>query len=266
MQSPPTPVAIYVRLSQDRTGAGLGVARQEKECRDWVKGRPEFEVRRVYADNDLSASTGKPRPQYQALLEAIRSGEVEAVVAWHTDRLHRSLIELEEYIEAGAYTYTVTAGLLDLATPAGRMIARQMGAVAKYEVEQKSERQKAKNRQMAASGAMPAGGPVPFGYERDRVTVHPERGRLIRDAYRALLTGDSLGSVIRAWNASGHTAPRGGRWTYSTVRGVLLRPLNAGLVLHAGAVLPGIRGNWEPLVVMPSQVVQPGDGWTATEG
>lgn len=248
MQTASTPTAIYVRLSQDRTGAGLGVGRQEKECRELVDGMPGFEVRRVYIDNDVSASTGKSRPQYEAMLEAIHTGEVEAVAAWHTDRLHRSPLELEAYIEAGAPTYTVTAGPIDLATAAGRMAARTFGAVAKYEVEQKSERQKSKNRQVAASGAMPAGGPIPFGYEPDRMAVHAVRGRLIRDAYRALLAGESLGSVIRKWNASEHTAPRGGLWSYSTVRGVLQRPLNAGLVFYDGAVLPEIRGVWEPLV------------------
>lgn len=248
MQNTTTPVGIYVRLSQDRAGDGLGVARQEQECRELVARMPGHEVRRVFVDNDVSASNGKPRPQYRAMLDTVRRGEIKAVVCWHTDRLHRSPLELEEYIDLGAPTYTVKAGALDLATPAGRAMARQLGVFAKFEVEQKSERQKSKNLQWARSGALPAGGAVPFGYNDDRRTVHPERGQMIRDAYRALLAGESLGSVIRTWNASGHPAPRGGAWTYSTVRGVLLRPLNAGLVFYDGAVLPDVKPLWEPLV------------------
>jgi DNA invertase Pin-like site-specific DNA recombinase len=62
------------------------------------------------------------------------------VLAWHTDRLHRSPKELETYIDLceprGVVTRTVRAGELDLATASGRMVARQLGAVARYESEQ----------------------------------------------------------------------------------------------------------------------------------
>jgi site-specific DNA recombinase len=241
-----TPTAIYVRLSQDKLGDGLGVQRQETECMELAR-RMGLTVVDVYSDNDTSATSGKPRPGYLRMLADIKAGRIEAVVAWHTDRLHRSPIELEDYINAGALTYTVQAGPLDLATASGRMAARTYGAVAKYEVEQKAERQKAKNRQSAQQGRMPSG-PLPFGYNDDRQTVHPEQGAMIREAYKALLGGASLGSVIKAWNASEHRAPRGGRWTYSTVRGVLLRAMNAGLVQYDGVVLAGVAGLWEPLV------------------
>jgi site-specific DNA recombinase len=57
-------------------------------------------VAEVFADNDLSAYSRKRRPRYRAMLEAIRCGRIGAVLAWHTDRLHRSPIEMEEYISA----------------------------------------------------------------------------------------------------------------------------------------------------------------------
>jgi len=51
-------------------------------------------------DNDVSAFSGVARPAYLELLERIRDGSADAVVAWHPDRLHRSLRELEEFITA----------------------------------------------------------------------------------------------------------------------------------------------------------------------
>src|SRR5437588_10523727 len=91
--------AIYCRISLDRAGAGLGVTRQEQDCRalaerlDWpVVGKP-------YVDNDVSAYSGKPRPQWQRLLGDIESEAVDAVICWHVDRLTRSPRELEDVIE-----------------------------------------------------------------------------------------------------------------------------------------------------------------------
>ncbi len=55
-------------------------------------------------------------------------------------------------------THTVRAGLLDLSTPSGRMVARQLGAVAQYESEHKSDRVR-RARLQAAQHGEPQGGP-----------------------------------------------------------------------------------------------------------
>jgi site-specific DNA recombinase len=136
---------VYCRISRDRIGAGLGVDRQETDCRQLAE-RLGWQVVGVHVDNDLSASNGKPRPGYTALLGGLEAGRGDAVLVWHTDRLHRRPIELEHYIgmcEArGIPTMTVQAGPLDLATPSGRMVARMLGSAARFETEHASERQR----------------------------------------------------------------------------------------------------------------------------
>ena len=59
--------AIYCRISQDRAGAGLGVTRQQDDCRALCERRG-WEVIDVYADNDVSAYSGKVRPAWQRLI------------------------------------------------------------------------------------------------------------------------------------------------------------------------------------------------------
>ncbi|MCA1835805.1 MAG: recombinase family protein, partial [Actinobacteria bacterium] len=136
--------AIYCRISRDREGAGLGVERQEQDCRE-LADRLGWTVTAVHTDNDVSAYSGKPRPGYKALLADLEAGRADAVLAWHTDRLHRSPTELETYIAAcevrGVPTHCVKAGVLDLSTASGRMTARITGAVARHEVEHMIERQ-----------------------------------------------------------------------------------------------------------------------------
>ena len=109
----------------------MGVDRQEEDCRRLAEERG-LEVGEVYVDDDLSAYSGKPRPAYLRLLEDLRGGRFGTVIAWHTDRLHRSPLELEEYIkiceEQGVATVTCKAGHIDLETPSGRAVARTLGA------------------------------------------------------------------------------------------------------------------------------------------
>jgi len=53
----------------------------------------------TYIDDDVSAYSGKPRPEYRRLLDDMRAGTVDAVVVWHLDRLHRHPRELEEFFD-----------------------------------------------------------------------------------------------------------------------------------------------------------------------
>jgi len=105
--------AIYVRISSDRSGAGLGVARQEEDCRALCE-RLGWTAVLVYCDNDVSAYSGKPRPQWNQLQADIAAGLIDAVACWHVDRLTRSPRELEEVIDLhdkrGVMLATVTGG------------------------------------------------------------------------------------------------------------------------------------------------------------
>src|ERR1700761_9470309 len=96
----PTPqsVAIYARISKDSTGERLGVERQLEDCRK-LAHELGWTVGDEYVDNDVSAFSGKVRPEYRRMLDDLRARIRDAVIAHHTDRLHRSPTELEEYIE-----------------------------------------------------------------------------------------------------------------------------------------------------------------------
>ena len=237
-----TRAAIYCRISKDREGAGLGVQRQEQDCRE-LAAQLGWNVAHVFVDNDISAYSGKVRPQYRQLLEAMRSGAVKGVVAWHTDRLHRSPLELEEFIDVaesqGVTTQTVKSGEIDLSTPSGRAVARTLGAWARYESEHKSDRITRKKLELAQKGEF-SGGPVPFGWSKKKkelpVIVEAE-AKEIRQAITSAIAGASIGSLVRDFNERGVLTRRGQKWTSTAIRNLLLRPTNAGLSAYRGEIL-----------------------------
>jgi DNA invertase Pin-like site-specific DNA recombinase len=218
-----TTAAVYVRISQDREGAGLGLARQEEDCAA-LCDRLGWTVADVYADNDVSAYSGKTRPEWQRLLDDVKAGAVDAIAVWHVDRLTRSPVELEHVIDLadrhGLKLATVT-GDVDLATPTGRMIARILGATARQEAEHKGERQKRQRRQAAEAGKPNGGGTRPYGYEADRVTIVAKEAEIIREAARRAIAGESLSSISRDFAARGITTPKGGNWQPRTLRRLL---------------------------------------------
>jgi DNA invertase Pin-like site-specific DNA recombinase len=251
-----TRVAIYVRISQDRTGAGMKTKRQERLCREWIAAhRDGWNVVEVYSDNDVSATSRKPRPEYLRMLADIEAGKIDAIVCWHVDRLTRKPAELEHVIsmaeQHGLQLGTVT-GEVDLSTPTGRLVARIVGAAARQEIEHKSERQRAASDEAARNGKPWSGGPRPFGYDFDRVATKPDEAELIRLAAKRVLAGESLNSIVSEWNRDGVKTSTGGRWSRTALRLVLTSARISGRreVGREGSKLGDIvaDGLWESII------------------
>lgn len=237
-QDPADPqlACIYCRMSEDREGGGLGVDRQREDC-EALAAELGLTVIKVYTDNDLSAYSGKPRPDYEQMLGDLRNGLYGTVLAWHTDRLHRRPAELEEYIDVceprNVQTRTVKAGALDLTTATGRWQARQLGAMARYEVERMIERQRRARDQKVQRGEW-SGGPRPYGWETDGVTPIPQEIAIIREATDAILAGASIRSLAADLNKRGLRTSAGGEWDGGNLSRMLRRPRNAGILQHRG--------------------------------
>jgi site-specific DNA recombinase len=247
-----TKALIYARISRDEENKRDGVTRQLEDCRALAE-RLGWTVVGEHVDNDVSAYSGKMRPEYTALLRRLEAGGIDGVLAFHTDRLHRSPRELEQYIDLseqhGVLTHTVKAGPVDLSTPSGRAVARTLGAWARHESEQNSMRTRRALLQRAQRGKRP-GGPIPFGYalEGDSLVLVDEQAEEVRKAYSSILAGRSIGSIVKDLNARGVKTGRGGEWTSTSVRNLILRPANAGLVKYQGTVMEGVSSDFPPIV------------------
>jgi DNA invertase Pin-like site-specific DNA recombinase len=244
--------AIYTRISRDTEGEGLGVARQLDACRALAE-RESLTIVAEFSDNDVSAYSGKARPGFADLCDRLKVGDVDVVLAWAPDRITRQPRELEDLIDlldsTSTTVLTVQAGPYDLSTPSGRMVARQLGTVARFESEHKSKRLRAKHEQLAAAGKINGGGWRPFGFNDDRLTIREDEAEALRWAVGEIVSGSSLRSVCKRMPTPTTT---GKAWAPTPLRRLLISPRIAGLREHRGeiaadAVWPAIveREQWE---------------------
>ena len=246
-----TECCIYSRISADKRkdtdDEGMGVARQEKECRELAK-RLKLKVTKVYRDNDISAYSGAHRPEFEAMLDGIKRGQYDALVCWHTDRLTRSIKDLERIIEicdaANVPIHTVSGGDLDLTNATGKGLARIVGSINRMESEHKAERIRAARLQQAENGVWFTNCRM-FGYTDDGKIERAE-AKLIRKAARDILAGSSAGAIIREWNAAGVTTVRGNQWIPTTFRRLMTNPRYAALCEYKGKVVG--PGNWPAVI------------------
>ncbi|WP_285106430.1 recombinase family protein [Promicromonospora sp. MEB111] len=133
--------------------------RRQEDCLD-LAAQLSLHDPVILVDNDISACDGGKRPGYELLVEQIRAG-ARTVVERHPVR-----------IEA------VRGGGLDLNTVEGRLMARQLVAVAAYESGHKSDRIKRAARREAEQGAWH--GPVRYGYCGPGGVLIPEEAAVVR--------------------------------------------------------------------------------------
>lgn len=239
---------IYVRISQDAEDEGLGVARQRQDCERLAEGLG-WNVVEVYEDNDISASTGKPRPAYQRMTRDIEAGAIRGVIVWDVDRLTRTPRELEDVIDWAnklGLDLANVGGEIDLSTPQGKMTARIKGAVSRHEVEQASRRIRRKNLELAEQGWHH--GPRPFGWDvrpDKTLSINEAEASVVRESAMRTLEGDTLWGIVRELNARGIPTIKGNRWSTAGLRSILRRWRNCGVRTHHGKEMG--KGLWEPL-------------------
>jgi site-specific DNA recombinase len=228
--------AVYLRISQDREAEGLGVDRQRDDCAKLLADRGWEGVE--FVDNDVSATSRKKRPAWAAMLDGLRSGEIQNVTSWANDRLYRKAKDqldlLEAVKSARGVIATVKDGEVDPSTASGRMTMGILANVAEFETARKSERQLAKAKQMAQAGRANGGGPRPFGYEAGGVKVNRTEARMIREATRRVIDGESVYAIARDWNGRGIPTSTGRTWTAKQLGRTLRLPRLAGLRVHHG--------------------------------
>jgi DNA invertase Pin-like site-specific DNA recombinase len=260
--------AIYVRISQDRDDGAEGVDDQKWICRAYCDHHG-YDVVAVYEDNDISATDGSVRPRFDAMLAAVARGEIDVIVVKQIWRLYRLLEDLETKLtpvlrRAKVEIRTVRSGDVDLVTADGRLRARLMGAVGQHDTELKSENVADAAARRARSGRFHGGGRR-FGYEQrevrtkrvyprgsaEPVTVTRSTGPLvlvpaeadaIRWAYHHLLSGGLLYGVYVEWDRRGLVGVKGGKMDPSTIRTILLNPMNGGRRYHKGEDLAPSEG------------------------
>jgi DNA invertase Pin-like site-specific DNA recombinase len=254
----PRAPAAYVRISSDRERDELGVTRQRKACRTIAaeRGWPEPVI---FTDNDLSAADPNvQRPGFLALVDTVRAGEVDAVIAWDMDRLFRQPMELEHFLaladEVGLRHLVTAHDRIDPALGDGLLVARIKAAVAADEIKKLKDRLALKRDELAERGEWGGGAP-PYGRGPGMV-IREDEAAVIRETASRAVAGESFRSIAVDLSNRGLGPRKGGRWPGgANLAQCVVRPHVAALRQHRGKIIgdaswPAIldRETWQRLV------------------
>ena len=136
---------IYIRGStEDQAREGFSLGEQKEKLLQLCKFK-EYEVFKVYQDAGISAKDMTHRPQFQAMLEDMKAGKINYIVAYKLDRVTRSVRDLEQLIdELEKYNCYLICERDDVntSTANGRFFVRMLTVLSQLEIEVVSERTK----------------------------------------------------------------------------------------------------------------------------
>jgi DNA invertase Pin-like site-specific DNA recombinase len=279
LASPPVRAALYCRRSAQGGGS---VELQERDGRR-LAAEKGWTVTAVFKEwVSASEFARKDRKEWARLLQGIEAREFDAVIFYMEDRSARHILFAGELVQACR-----AAGVTKVLLPSYQYdfsdaedVARFYGEVlaAQREVAKMSKRMRRVRREERENGMPSPGGKRPFGSQGWR-RMRDEAGnwrtepivseaqaarerKLIREAARRILAGDSLRGIVLDWNGKPGSPPRvptatGGRWGTRTLKQVLLAPRVAGLRGHRGQIVTGDDGQPIRLVADDGQPIEP---------
>ncbi|MBI3971829.1 MAG: recombinase family protein [Chloroflexi bacterium] len=202
---------------------------------------------RLYKDEGVSAKD-TDRPALQRLIADVQACRVRSVLVTKLDRISRSLVDLLDLMrlfEQHGVKFISVRDNLDTSGPVGRFMLHILGAIAELERGITAERV-AEDMKVRAKRGKWNGGLTPYGrrMEDGQLRIVPEEATILRRMRELLLQTRTWRGVAVALNRSGlrtrgwEPLERDGRvvrkghaaeeWTPTSVKRVLLQPINAG--------------------------------------
>ena len=223
---------IYIRVStEDQAREGFSLGEQEEKLRQLCKYK-DFEIFKVYKDAGISAKDMKNRPAFQQMLEDMKAGKLNYIVAYKLDRVTRSVRDLEVLISTleQYHCYLICdRDDVNTSTANGRFFVRMLTVLSQLEIEIVSERTK-----FGLNGAIKAGhipGKVPLGYYRDKdktLKVDVTTKDIVLRIFEMYLEGKSYQTISNILNEEKILSPNNKKWCDSTIDRIINNKIYMG--------------------------------------
>lgn len=219
---------IYVRVSTlDQAREGFSIDEQKERLIQYCKFK-NYKIHKIYVDAGISAKNDK-RDGYQCIIEDIKNGDANIIVAFKLDRLTRSVYDIEKLMKfVNDYECDIDcmADESNTTTSNGRMVMRIMTSVSQNEIEKCSERTKVGMAGAIKAGHIPNKTPLGFKRENKKLVPDPLTKDIIVRVFNLYLEGKSHKTIANIFNKEEVNGRN--TWYDSTIQTILSNELYKG--------------------------------------
>ena len=204
-------VFLYARKStDDEERQILSIDAQRNELREYA-AKQGLEIVFEFVESMTAKEPG--RPIFNDMLRRVESGEADALLAWHPDRLARNSIDGGKIIwlvDTGKITALKFPTFWFENTPQGKFVLNMAFGQSKYYVDALSENVRRGIREKIRRGIYPH--KPPLGYVNEprlrTIEIHQQKAPLVRRMFETYATGrynyDQMTALAAEWGLLNH--------------------------------------------------------------
>lgn len=218
-------VAAYCRVSTDSDAQLESLEAQKTHYETYITSRDDWEFAGLYYDEGITGTKKDKRPELMRLIGDCKAGRIDFIVTKSISRFSRNTTDCLELVRK----------LLDLNIPIffekenintgsmeSELFLAILSGMAESESVSISENSKWSIQKRFENGTFKCSYP-PYGYDWDgeQMVINPEQAAVVKEIFAALLSGKGTHAIADDLNRRGVSSKRGGRWTATTIRGML---------------------------------------------
>lgn len=239
-------VCAYCRVSTDNNEQLSSYELQQAHYKQLVKDHPNWNLKRIYADEGISGTSLKNRTEFNAMIDACRHGEYDLVVTKSVSRFARnlvdciSLIRMLKGLTPPVGVFFETDNLYTLGENTEFMLSF-LATFAQEESVKKSEAMNWSLQQRFKDGKLLT--PAPLGYDRPKdvtgryikyapLEINESEAEIVRFIYDAYLSGWSQEEIAAfLTDIECETKTGGTDWNSGSISYILTNERYCGNVL-----------------------------------
>lgn len=218
-------VAAYCRVSTDSDAQLESLETQKTHYENYINSRDDWEFAGLYFDEGITGTKADKRPKLMRLIDDCKAKKVDFVITKSISRFSRNTTDCLDIVRT----------LLNLNIPVyfekenintgsmeSELFLSILSGVAEGESTSISENNKWGIKKRFENGTYKLGY-VPYGYrwENGEIIVDPEQAVIVKRIFSELLAGKGTDAIAKSLNTENVPTKKGGRWTSSSIRGIL---------------------------------------------
>lgn len=217
-------VAAYARVSTLFEEQASSYQTQVNYYNDYISGRQDWQLVKVYADEGISATSTKNREGFKEMIQTAMDGKIDLIITKSISRFARNTVDSLQTIrklkERGVEVYFEKENIWTFDSK-GEVLLTIMSSLAQEESRSISENVKWAARKKFAEGKVSIVYSRFLGYDKD-FKINEEEAAIVRKIYGWFLQGYSYEAISRELINGGYrTASGSGKWNGATVKRIL---------------------------------------------
>ena len=228
-------VAAYCRVSTDSDAQLESLEAQKQHYENYITAHNDWTFAGLYFDEGISGTKKEKRPELNKLIQDCKDGKIDFIITKSISRFARNTTDCLDMVRT----------LLDLQIPIfferenintgsmeSELFLAILSSMAESESHSISENNKWGIQKRFRDGTFKISYP-PYGYDWNgtEMVINPVQAAVVKRIFAETLAGKGSQAIANELNAEAVPTKKGGRWSGTSIRGMLINEKYVGDVI-----------------------------------